>query len=294
VRAGDDSLHRRWLAGEQSPTFDLAVSYYGDGPSAFSDAAILHAAKGGKWDGLFAFFVANPGVLERYDWIWFPDDDLDTNADSINRLFDIVERYGLDVAQPSLSWDSYYSHFATLQNRACRLRFTNFVEVMAPVLSAALLRRILPAFAKNRFGWGMELLWPRWMPEPRFKTAIVDEVAVRHTRPTGQGTLSKGSRQAATEENEAFRSLYLPFPPPIVNYAAITPDGLTVTSRLRLFFVLHRGWKQLLQFELAQKDYIWPGVPITPRRLRRAVTRSCFRRVDLAPIAFHPEYHQDM
>jgi hypothetical protein len=82
------------------------------------------AAKGGKWEGLHAFFAEHPGILNLYDWVWLPDDDIDTTATTINSLFDLMDEQRLDLAQPSLSWDSYYTYFATLNNPRFKLRYT--------------------------------------------------------------------------------------------------------------------------------------------------------------------------
>ncbi len=158
VRAGDASLHPQWLGGSEPATFDLAVSYYDSDPNAFAEAQLRHIAKGGKWEGLHAFFADNPKVLHEYDWIWLPDDDIATTTPSINRLFDLVATHELDIAQPSLSWDSYVGPFITLHNPCFQIRWTNFVEVMAPVFSSNALRRIVPAFEGRRFSWGTRLL----------------------------------------------------------------------------------------------------------------------------------------
>ncbi len=282
VRAGDQSLHPRWLSGREQPTFDLMVSYYGDDPSMFADATVRHVAKGGKWDGLHAFFTAYPETLQRYDWFWLPDDDIDATPETINRLFDMMEHHGLDLAQPSLTWDSHVSHLLTLQNRACRLRWTNFVEVMVPAFSRALLRRVLPVFAQCRYGWGMEFLWPRWIEEPRFKTAMIDAVAVRHTRPVGTGPLSRDSNDAADQESRRLVRAYLPRLPKIAIYAALDARGTRLRRGVRLWRALYCGWAPLRHtFARSQGA---SSRPLTTRRLIQAVAKANWRRFDLTPL----------
>src|SRR5690348_339257 len=102
LRAGDGSLHPNWLTGPKD--WDLAISYYGSKPQKnFPEASYVHRFQGGKWDGLYDFFVTHPDIVTRYDYFWLPDDDILTDTDTINRLFAGVERYHLELAQPSLT-----------------------------------------------------------------------------------------------------------------------------------------------------------------------------------------------
>jgi hypothetical protein len=282
VRAGDASLHPRWLDGV-APTFDLAVCYYGDDPKAFSDCALRYAVKGGKWDGLHAFFAANPGVFEKYDWIWLPDDDIATTTACINRLFDIAEKYALDVAQPSLTWDSYYAHFVTLQNPRFELRWTNYVEVMVPLLRTDLVRRIFPAFAGRRFGAGLDYLWSRWMIEPRYRTAVIDSVAVRHTRPVGKGNLSGSANGAQKAELKALLKAYGIQRPKDVVYAGRDTAGRPMERSFRLWLTLYMGW-----MPLSWNAYGTPHFPLKTGSLPRRVTKMVLLPFDLAPLPILP------
>jgi hypothetical protein len=278
VRAGNASLHPGWLDGGAAPTFDLAVSYYGDDPNAFSDVAMRQAFKGGKWEGLHAFFARNPGVLDSYDWIWLPDDDIATDAACINRLFDLVEKHDLDIAQPSLTWDSHYSHFITLQNPRFQLRWTNFAEIMVPVFRADVLRRIFPAFAGRRFGTGLDFVWARWMSEPYCRTAIIDSVAVRHTRPSGKGNLS--TRDSASKaEMTALMEAYRLRKPNRVVYAALDSEGRVLKRGWRLWTTLYAGW-----LPLRRRAYGTPHFPLRTRRVIRHINMMVLRRFDLSPL----------
>ncbi len=184
VRAGDKSLHPYWLMGESDRNWDLAVSYFGDDPDLFKTADVTRIdGKGPKWPGLHAVFAAHPEYLKNYDYILLPDDDLMASKDDINRLFDICKAHGLEVGHPTLTWNSYFAHLFTLRNAGTCLRYTNFVELMAPCLSAAMLERTWSYFAHTMSGWGLELAWAK-LASP-MKMAFIDEVTVRHTRPVG-------------------------------------------------------------------------------------------------------------
>jgi hypothetical protein len=184
VRAGDRSLHRRWLMGGKR-TWDLIVSWYGNEPYVpVADERVI-PRKGWKLDILADHFVAEPELLKGYDYVWLPDDDLDIDADGINLLFEVSERYGLEVSQPGLTADSYFSFIHTLRSQSFLLRYTDFVESMAPCFSSAALERALPYFAQVPSGWGLGQIWPRLEEDNYKRAAIIDLVHVRHTRPVG-------------------------------------------------------------------------------------------------------------
>ena len=211
VRCGDKSLHRDWATGSRA--FDVAVSYFGaDAERTFPEAAYVHRAVGGKWDGLHAFFEAYPEAARAYDYFWFPDDDISATAADVEALIAAGDRHALDLFQPSLDHASYYSHLITLNHPSFALRTTNFVEIMVPVLSRRLLALALPTMAATRSGFGLDFLWPQLAdglaPGNRGRgVAVVDAVRVRHTRPVG-GSLhafmkKTGGRSSADELSEA-------------------------------------------------------------------------------------------
>jgi hypothetical protein len=186
VRAGDNSLHPGWLQGDAPRNWDIVVNYYGEDPSRYRQADVERIdSKGPKWPALQTLIEQTPRFTEEYDYIWLPDDDLETSKAQINLLFDIMRARGLQVAQPSLTWRSYFGHITTLQNHNFQLRYTNYVEVMAPCFSAAVLTQALPLFNQNLSGWGLDFVWPKFVQQPAREIAIIDSVAVRHTRPVG-------------------------------------------------------------------------------------------------------------
>ena len=205
VRAGKNSLHPGWLTGAQDRNWDLVVSLY-DPDAHFShpDDILVVAKRGGKWDGLHALF-ANSDLAGRYDYIWLPDDDIETSASAINAIFDAMRRYDLDVAQPSLTRDSYFSHFALMSCPGYRVRYSNFVETMAPCLKSSVLQAVLADFEGSMSGFGLDYVWCRLSRDNRFKAAILDDVAVRHTRPVGQTLRNAMEERGLSPEDEERR-----------------------------------------------------------------------------------------
>ena len=186
VRAGNASLHPGWLSGPEERTWDVIVSYFGDDPTIYREDDVVRVdSKGPKWPPLKALLLDQPELIDRYDLIWFPDDDLEMTKNDINRFFEICHAENLQLAQPSLTLGSPVTHPLVINNTRSSIRFTNFVEVMAPCFSAECLRRVVSTFNATQSGWGIDWLWPKLVPNPDTGIAIVDEVSIRHTRPLG-------------------------------------------------------------------------------------------------------------
>ena len=185
IRAGEKTLHRAWLENATNRNWDIIVSWYGSTEyEPVADERVM-LIKGGKWDGLYKTITALPDLLDQYDYFWLPDDDIATDCDTINRVFDLMRQHGLNVGQPSLSWNSYFTHFVTLNVPGLHLRYTNFVEVMVPCLNAETLRQVLLLFAETMTGFGLDWVWTRLDENPERKAAIFDCITVHHTRPLG-------------------------------------------------------------------------------------------------------------
>lgn len=185
VRAGERSLHRAWLEGSER-NWDLVVSWYGDTPYVpVADEKVVNI-KGGCWDGVYKTFQAMPELLEQYTHFWLPDDDLEADARTINDIFELSTRHNLAVSQPALTHDSYFFHPHTLQSPSFILRYTTFVEVMAPCMRRDVLRKMLPFMQDNKTGFGLDFVWARLEEDNLYRAAILDEVTIRHTRPVGR------------------------------------------------------------------------------------------------------------
>jgi hypothetical protein len=188
VRAGDTSLHERWLAGAAHRNFDLMVSYYGSTPNRFNERVeFYHAMKGPRWPAHHALCTHHFAMLGQYERVGFACDDLDASADTWNRLFDFCDWYDLDLAQPSV--EGYTSWDLTRPQPGCLLRYTSFVEAMAPVFSRRALAKARATFGESTSGWGLSFLWSRLLLYPEYRSAVVDAVSIVHTTPIRQGTL---------------------------------------------------------------------------------------------------------
>jgi hypothetical protein len=251
VRAGDNSLHPRWLEGNGERNWDCVVSYFGDEPNLFRvDDVIRIDGRGPKWQGLHDVFIKSPDLLQDYEYILLPDDDLLMRKDDINRLFEICGTHKFEVCHPTLTWDSYYSHFITLRNTGTLLRYTNFVELMAPCLSKRVLNETVGYFGNTVSGWGLERAWAK-LAGP-MKMAVIDEVTVRHTRPIGgpnHGFLLAKNLSPWEELRSFCRMIGADEEPPIETYCAVLTNGRLVNRSPwpRTFdFRMLWGWLSVL------------------------------------------------
>lgn len=182
---GDDSLHPEWIAGDKK--FDLALIYYGNN-EAIANVYALEAkwfvqAKGMKYHLIAAFLEIHPSIFNDYEYIWFPDNDVSISTDAINQLFDIAKREGLQLCQPAMT--GYLSHPITKPAPRLLLRYTNFIEVLAPLMSVESLATLKESFRLNYSGWGFDYLWPHLLGSPKKSIAIIDAITMKHTKPVG-------------------------------------------------------------------------------------------------------------
>lgn len=182
-----------------------------------------------------------------YDYYWLVDDDIESSVENVSALFDYVSTHGFDLAQPSLSPESFYSHRLTLHCPGFAHRHTNFVELMAPVLSRHLLLGALPLFAGTRSGHGIDWMWQRLARDPRRTVAIVDAISVGHHRPLRQHLaprLSAAGIDPVSEREQLVREW-------AVNrehayaFAGRLATGELIESRLLLTLRMVRGYWQL-------------------------------------------------
>lgn len=191
VRCGDQSLHPQWV--HENSNFDTILSYYGEElPYDLMCIKNVHFYKGSKWEGLYDFFLNYQEIWKVYDYIWLPDDDLNTTTENINNFFELIHQYDFSLSQPALTHNSYFSHAMLLQIKGLIFRETNFVEVMAPCFSKDAFLKCWTTFNENKSGWGLDLLWPKILKKQ--KIGVIDATPIFHTRPVGIAGHGTGNR----------------------------------------------------------------------------------------------------
>jgi hypothetical protein len=183
---GDESLHHEWIKND--PNFDLVLLYYGDNSEVVNEYAkqtpYVYAAKGEKYHLIKSLILLSPEFISNYIHIWIPDDDVSISTENINKLFNIANQYQLSISQPAM--EGYISHEITKPIPNSLLRYTNFVEVLAPLFNKKTLFKVYDTFNLNYSAWGYDYLWPHLLNYPQNKIAIIDDITMTHTKPVGQ------------------------------------------------------------------------------------------------------------
>lgn len=149
-----------------------------------------------------------PKISKSYEFYAFLDDDIEVTTDQLNEIFKIAKKHRLEMFQPSLTRDSFFSHPQLLQKKSNKeIRRTHFVEVMMPFFSKNALEKCLPTFSYNESSWGLDLIvWPQIVGPKNIH--VVDSVAVRHTRPVQSFTQKLSNGLTPMEEYRLIRKQY--------------------------------------------------------------------------------------
>jgi len=278
VRMGRKQKCINWLFDRQflSRVTCVVSSYQPlDFPVPQDDAVIQHKYAGGKWPGIFDFFARNPDCLEHYDYFFFPDDDIETTARTVLEFFDIVTENRLELAQPALKADSYFSHIITLARSSSLLRCTNFVELMLPLMTRSILRQALPLFENTVYGWGLDGFWSNFAENRQTGVAIVDAVPVGHYRPlAGKNATTETAQYARNVMHAELNSFKEKFGRNALRpamFSARLKSGKTLRTRARLILWNFRAISCLPSDHFPKKKTLyrslrWAWREASPRR----------------------------
>jgi len=233
ARVGGLSLHRNWLLeAKASRNWDLQLSTYDEQLSDLDGGDFpLSVDTGTKWDSVCRHLRANPDLLDRYDYIMFPDDDLLFEPSGITSLFEVMASHDLDIGQPSLLPSSHISYPVTTYCPAFRLRYANYVEPMCPIIRADYLRTLLPVLDRWPTGWGQDDIWTMMMAKPAYRAAFIDVSPILHTRPLYIGAVYKTFEKLGMNPEgdlKEIRSSFRGLPQPKLIYGGITRSGRKV------------------------------------------------------------------
>lgn len=180
---GDSSVHKEWIKNDCGA--DLFLIYYGSSDKVYADYKIdskyILKMSGEKGALLHYIYVNFDKIYSKYDNIWLPDDDVILSSCQIKQMFKIHKNYDLLLSQPSI--EGYLSHDILKPNFDSILRFTNFVEIMCPVMSKSAFSTLAPFYSENISSHGLDFLWPKLLGYPTNKIAILDEIVAIHSKP---------------------------------------------------------------------------------------------------------------
>lgn len=211
------SVHKdsRWLWANASAQYDtLAIA--SEGQAAQVEQACPHCVYvyahsldpvAGRYAALYQLIHQTrwqTQIAGKYDYIYFPEEEIVQAVSSINRMFEVAAEFQLDLAHPSwcspedtVSWhmDLLRMHPTTL------LRHTTYVETAAPLWSHSFWDQyVAPNLKDIDRGFGLDFVWPYLADYPEDEVAVIDDTCVmRPTHILGPSPLSKAAKLSQDE-----------------------------------------------------------------------------------------------
>lgn len=120
-----------------------------------------------------------------YNYIGVIDDDIIFKISDFNYLLHIAQLHELDVFQPSIAKDSFFSHRRFVNRSGLMVSEIDWIEIMAPFYRQNLLLACEDYFLQTISGQGVDcyLMPVLQRINGQIKTAIVHAIQIKHARP---------------------------------------------------------------------------------------------------------------
>lgn len=186
VQCASGSEFWSWFKPRQERDWDLFLNCYaGDFPQT-NAAEYVCRQPGTKFTGMLNSWLEFWPIFERYNYVFFIDDDLVFRFEDISLFFKLMESYKLDLAQPSLSRGSQCVWEVFFNARRRGFRQTNGVEIMMPALSRRARSLMIPYFLYSVSGFGLDLLMAKLAESHGLASGVIDDIVARHEKKIDQ------------------------------------------------------------------------------------------------------------
>ena len=121
----------------------------------------------------------------HFNYIGFIDDDILFSISAFNEMLHIATQQSLNVFQPSIAKDSYYSHRKFVHQAGYYVTRTDWVEIMAPFYEQLLFEACQPYFKYSISGQGIDCYIMPCIQKihNKINTGVVHAAMIKHTRP---------------------------------------------------------------------------------------------------------------
>lgn len=235
-RIGANSVHSRWFGSDGPIGFDVLLSSYDPNSTVVHGPGVFFEHRPGpKVAGYAEILRAHDALLRRYQYVALFDDDVETDGESILRLFKVVDGHGFKIAQPALDHSSYFTYACLLQHNNFFLRHVNYIEMMCPIFRTDVLLDLAPVFDLG-FESGIDLVWSALANAKPGDLAVVDSLPIHHGRPVGAVKSVNGFVGGRTYETDIhailgrFGLAWLP----ALSLGGLRTNGRFTVSRLRM------------------------------------------------------------
>jgi hypothetical protein len=184
LQCGSGSLWGGWHPEEDQP-WDLLVNHY-DGTYAGRIPCDVEfrqtgALAGTKFTAFHSLLKQFPHLLSPYQYVALLDDDIQFQPGDLTRLFKTVQSHGWEMAQASLSPESYCS-YQLFFTAGSGWRSVNGVEVMMPLFSQRILNVVQQIIGESVSGWGFDTALAVEARRQGWQAAVVDDVIAQHVK----------------------------------------------------------------------------------------------------------------
>lgn len=171
-----------WLGDGRE--YDVLVNNHGE-PGFFKDRGAEHyfEIREYKYRTLRYLYQNHFPLLSQYDYVMCPDPDLKTKIEDVNDLFRFVKRYGLDLAQPSITGFANWPILKPVSDANILIRHANLIEPMCPIFSKDAMLKCLWTFDFGYSAWGLDFVWPILVSnKSKLNVGVINPITVEHTR----------------------------------------------------------------------------------------------------------------
>ena len=214
IPIGDNCEALSWIPSVfdiNSYELQLFLVYYGNDfkfRERFNDSRIkvIYDQSTSKFEKFYKYVNSGDIKMDEYKLFWIVDDDIKISVEAIKKFFYNFNSFNLDIAQPGCLGFAMGKQLVR-RNQKYRIRFTNYVDGMAPLFSKNALLKCLKTFENCQSGRGIDHVWAALLGNPVNKIAVIDNSLMYHLKPSG---LSYSRFENTIEEQyDRVKNLYL-------------------------------------------------------------------------------------
>lgn len=154
----------KWTSNDK--LYDIIYIYYGNNINSYNKykkyCDFILKNKGSKFQNLYFLYKNYKFILDNYEYIFILDDDLILSIEDINKMFNIISDKNLYIIGPSFINNYNYKcnwHINMYNKYDPDIKYTNFVEVNAPLMKINCLYNLFNNYDNNLIGWGIDFLY---------------------------------------------------------------------------------------------------------------------------------------
>lgn len=180
---GEKSLHKNWISDE----YDIFLINYSKKNYSKDCNYYVDNVSGSKYNLIYKQKKEILKIINNYENIFIPDDDILIFPEQIKKIFEVHSNYKLSLSMPALRGvfkknDKRYIEVPIMNSSPnLILKYTNWVGIICPCFSKNFFIKSLETFSYNKSNWGIALLWSNSIKE-KDKIAIIDSIEAIHSR----------------------------------------------------------------------------------------------------------------